>query len=144
MTNINKQRLLNNLMEMDYSSTRAKSKLSKMEAWFNSLPQTIILFRVLHVKSENSINKSQIGSHFGANKQTLIDSRLFVDSGNQKMFLVTVKVDKSEIDVEETFSNRILFPHENEITIKDKGKNCKIVRVEEIKPVEELCDDDWF
>jgi hypothetical protein len=34
--------------------------------------------------------------------------------------------------VSETIENNILYPNEREITVKNKGKNVKIVRIEEI------------
>ena len=35
-------------------------------------------------------------------------------------------------DVEETIKNNILYPNEMEITVKTKGKNVKILRIQEI------------
>jgi hypothetical protein len=76
------------------------------------------------------------------NKQELIDSRSFCDSN---MFLVTVMVNKSDIDVNMTLATRIVYPNENEITVKDKGKNVKIVSTEKIEYVfDSLLDDEDY
>jgi hypothetical protein len=50
----------------------------------------------------------------------------------EKYFIITVKIPKNEINVSETIENNILYPHEREITVKNNGKNVKIVRIEEI------------
>jgi hypothetical protein len=50
----------------------------------------------------------------------------------EKYFIITVKIPKNEINVSETIENNILYPNEREITVKNKGKNVKIVRIEEI------------
>ena len=50
-----------------------------------------------------------------------------------KIFLLTVEVDKTKMDVVETLSNNILFPHEEKITLKNKGRGVKILSVTEIK-----------
>ena len=50
----------------------------------------------------------------------------------EKYYLITAKIPKKEVDLEETIKNNILYPNEMEITVKNKGKNVKIVKIEEI------------
>jgi hypothetical protein len=43
-----------------------------------------------------------------------------------------VSAEKLMVDVMETLSNNILYPHEEEITLKNKGVGVKIINVEEL------------
>jgi hypothetical protein len=139
---IDTEKLTSNLMLMEYKESDCAKEIKRLLNWFDSLPETIKLYRVLVVKSQKDINYSAIGSHFGMNKQELIDSRSFCDSN---MFLVTVMVNKSDIDVNMTLATRIVYPNENEITVKDKGKNVKIVSTEKIEYVfDSLLDDEDY
>jgi hypothetical protein len=36
------------------------------------------------------------------------------------------------VDVRDTLRHRVLFPHENEITLQDKGKGVEIISIQEI------------
>jgi hypothetical protein len=45
---------------------------------------------------------------------------------------LTVEVDKTKMDVLQTLSNNILYPHEEEITLKNKGKGAQIINIEEL------------
>lgn len=49
-----------------------------------------------------------------------------------KTFLLSVIANKSQIDKKETLNNRAIFPHENEITLKNKGKGVKIISIKEL------------
>ena len=43
-----------------------------------------------------------------------------------------VEIPKSEIDIEEIIKNSILYLNDLEITVKNKGKNVKILKIQEI------------
>jgi mRNA-degrading endonuclease RelE of RelBE toxin-antitoxin system len=112
--------------EFDDNSIKnsVKSELDK-------LPENITLYRVLYVKNEGDINKKQPGSHYVMKKRDLERSHYQKSHvGGGEPLLITVKANKSMIDREETIKNRINYPHENEITLKNKGLGAKIIKIE--------------
>jgi hypothetical protein len=50
----------------------------------------------------------------------------------EKYYLVSVLSPKKLIDINQTIINNILYPNEQEITLKKKGKGVKIVSIKEI------------
>jgi len=96
-----------------------------------SLPDVITLFRVIYVENENDINRNQPGSHYVLKKRDLESSHYQGSHvGGGEPLLLTVKANKSLIDFNETIKNRINYPHEKEITLKNKGLGAKITKVE--------------
>ncbi len=129
---------------MDYSEKAAKVELEKLITWFEKLPNKLVAYRVLNTKSKTDINTNEIGSHFGMNKQMLLDSRGYVDNYQTNVYLVTAVIEKSQINIQETLSNRILYPHENEITVNNKGKNVLIKNIEKVELLfEEFFEDEF-
>jgi hypothetical protein len=61
-----------------------------------------------------------------------VNSHQFATGVGDKTFLLSVIANKSQIDKKETLNNRALFPHENEITLKNKGKGVKIISIKEL------------
>jgi hypothetical protein len=103
----------------------------------NSLPKTLRLYRIVCSDDIVNINKEYVGSHYSLNKNNLVKNHYGRGSiqgscMGDKVFLVTVDVDKTNMDVLETLSNNILFPHEEEITLKNKGLGSKIINLEEL------------
>ena len=77
-----------------------------------------------------------MGSHYSQDRTDLINNHydrgsIYGDMG-EHAYLITVKVPKSEVDVMETLNNNILYPHEKEITLKDKGRGAQYLDVEKI------------
>jgi hypothetical protein len=66
------------------------------------------------------------------NRKELVKSHQFATGVGDKTFLLSVIANKSQIDNKETLNNRVLYPHENEITLKNKGKGVKIVNIKEL------------
>jgi hypothetical protein len=89
-------------------------------------------YRILRVNDKKDINLDKIGSHFGENKVELLSNHSFCTGCGEKYFLITAKIPKKEVDLQEMLKNNILYPNEMEITVKNKGKNVKIVKIEEI------------
>ena len=46
--------------------------------------------------------------------------------------LLTVKIKKDQIDIFNTLHNNIMYPHEQEITLKNKGKGSELIDVSQI------------
>ena len=129
--------LLLDYENMGYDEESAKDDLIDLVSYLNSLPKTLRLYRIICSDDMVNINKEYVGSHYSLNKNNLVKNHYGRGSiqgscmGN-KVFLVTVDVDKTNMDVLETLSNNILFPHEEEITLTNKGLGSKIINLEEL------------
>lgn len=130
---INKKRLISNLKTMGITGEDAKSELDSLIDYVKDLPENIKLYRILSVDSKEDINTKELGSHYSTSKKDLLDSHSYVEGYGENYYLVTVEVDKKLIDIEETISNRILYPNEQEITLKNKGKGVEIIKIQKIK-----------
>ena len=131
---INKERYFSLLKrEMDYDEEEAKEVLNDIIDSVKSLPEEIKLFRIIHVDNEEDINTEQLGSHYSTNKKDLLNSHSFADGVGDQSFLITILTPKKLVDVGETVYNNVLYPHENEVTLKNKGKGVKIVSIKKIR-----------
>jgi archaellum component FlaF (FlaF/FlaG flagellin family) len=129
---IDKKALISALKSMDYSEKEAKNELKHHLERVKNLPKTLTGYRILVVNDEKDINLDEIGSHFSENKVELLSNHSFCTGCGKKYYLITAKIPKKEVDLEEMIKNNILYPNEHEITVKNKGKNVKIVKIEEI------------
>ena len=84
------------------------------------------------VNDKKDINLDEIGSHFSSNRSELLSNHSFCTGCGEKYYLITAEIPKNEVDIEETIKNNILYPNEMEITVKNKGKNVKILKIQEI------------
>jgi hypothetical protein len=46
---------------------------------------------------------------------------------------MTVRANKELIDVNSTIHNNILYPNENEVTLKNRGKGVEILSIKKLK-----------
>ena len=130
---VNDSFLIKQLMtHMHFTLDEAKDELKYLHQWFKSLPDELKLYRIILADNKNDINFKQPGSHYSTNKRDLMNSHYFTTGVGSKTFLLTVLADKSLVDKEETFNNRVLYPNENEITLKNKGKGVKIINIKEL------------
>jgi hypothetical protein len=129
---IDEKTLISALKSMDYSEKDAKNELKYHLERVKNLPKTLTGYRILVVDDEKDINLDEIGSHFSENKVELLSNHSFCTGCGEKYYLITAKIPKNEVDLQETLHNNILYPNEHEITVKNKGKNVKIVKIEEI------------
>ena len=130
---VNKKRLLKLLTtDMGMDKSDAEKELEYHLEKVKNLPDELTLYRVLNVDKKENINKEQLGSHYSDKKKDLMSSHYFVDGGKENYFLVTVKAKKSMVDVMATLENNILYPNENEVTLKNKGKGVDIISIRKI------------
>ena len=47
--------------------------------------------------------------------------------------MLTVLADRELVDIDETIVNNILYPNEEEITLKHKGKGSKVTKIKKIR-----------
>ena len=129
---ISKKTLISTLKSMDFSQKETENEVEYYLKWAKNLPKTQKGYRILVVDDEKDINLDEIGSHFSKNRQELLSNHSFCTGCGEKYFLITAEIPKKEVDIEETIKNNILYPNEMEITVKNKGKNVKILRIQEI------------
>jgi len=147
------QRILNEQITLSHADTElmydaykqmgiddewAEYDLSELLKWLNNLPETIILYRLIYVDEERDIDKEELGAHYSHIKKDLLHnhhSRGSIYSNSEmgeNALLLTVKIKKDQIDIFNTLHNNILYPHEQEITLKNKGKGSELIDVSEL------------
>lgn len=129
---IDKKTLISALKTMDFDEKEAKNELKYHLNRVKNLPKTLTGYRILVVDDEKDINLDEIGTHFSENRQELLQNHSFCTGCGAKYYLITAKIPKNEVDLQETLRNNILYPNEHEISVKNKGKNVKIVKIQEI------------
>jgi hypothetical protein len=90
------------------------------------------LYRFVFADSEDEIDTQYPGSHYSMNKQNLVDSHyqsLRDSSYGDNPFLIKVKAQKQMIDFYESIKNNILYPNEEEITLKNKGFGVDVIEI---------------
>lgn len=122
---------------MDIPQEMAAEELGELITWVKDLPEILFLYRVLYLDDKNQINYDELGSHYSQDRTDLINNHydrgsIYGHAEGEDAYLITVKVPKSEVDVMETLNNNILYPHEKEITLKDKGRAAQYLDVEKI------------
>jgi len=122
--------------QMGLSNEWAIEDLQSLLEWLNGLPDTITLYRLLYVDEDIDIDKEELGTHYSHIKKDLLHnhhSKGSIYGGNWGYpILITVEVKKGQIDIFNTLHNNILYPHEQEITLKDKGRGAKLIDVSEV------------
>lgn len=84
------------------------------------------------LNDKKNINLDEIGSHFSKNRSELLSNHSFCTGFGEKYYLITAEIPKNKVDIEETIKNNMLYPNEMGITVKNKGKNVKIFKIQEI------------
>ena len=131
---INKERCLTLLTrDMGYDKTEAKEALDSIISNVKNLPEEIKLYRLIKVDDKKDINIDEPGVHYSLNKKDLLSSHSFADGHGDTAYLITVLSPKKLVDTDETIHNNILYPHEQEVTLKNKGKGVKIVSIRKFK-----------
>ena len=127
-----------------YIKNKLRESINKADVlnYIKSLPETIKLYRVVFLEKESDLDTTYPGSHYVLSKNTLLSSHSDVphSGAKGKPYLLTVKAPKGLIDVKTTVSNRIAYPHEQEITLLDKGKGTSIIKIEPFKANDEFGD----
>ena len=129
--------LLQSFGDMGTPPEIASEELGELITWVKDLPEELFLYRVLYLDDGNQINYDELGSHYSQDRTDLINNHynrgsIYGHRQGEETYLITVKVPKSEVDVMETLNNNILYPHEKEITLKDKGRGAKYLDIEKI------------
>jgi len=136
LTEDNTDNLLGYLYEMGFENDDAMYELNNITDFYDNLPNTLILYRIVFSDSEDEIDTQYPGNHYSMNKKNLTDSHygsLRDSSYGSKPFVIKVKVQKQLIDFYESIKNNILYPNEEEITLKNKGFGADIIEIMPVK-----------
>lgn len=129
---VNRKKMLNHFEVMGIHKDEAEEKLDSLINYIKNLSDPVKLYRILVVDSKEDINTEELGSHYSTDRRDLISSHSYLTGSGEKYFLVSVKAPKKLIDINETISNNILYPNENEITLKKNGRGVEIVSIRKL------------
>lgn len=130
---IDKQYLLSKLYEMGFDEESAEDELEYLINYLYELPDLIELYRIISVDNKKDIDIKKPGSHYSTSKKDLLKSYSFCTGCGDEIYLLTVESPKELIDISQTLANRILYPNEQEITLKNKGSGVNAVSIKKIK-----------
>lgn len=118
--------------QMDINPEDVQSEIQSLKHWYKSLPKRLTLYRIVFADDVRDIITDQPGSHYAMDRKELMSSHGWLDGYGDKKYLITVHAKKGMVDVKDTLRNRVLYPHENEITLQDKGEGVEIISIQEI------------
>ena len=120
------------ITHMDVNPEDVQSEIQSLKHWYRTLPKRLTLYRIIFADDVNDINTDEPGSHYAMDRKQLMSSHGWLDGYGDNKYLLTIHAKKGQVDVRDTLKNRVLFPHENEITLKDKGEGVEIISIQEI------------
>jgi hypothetical protein len=129
---IDKKEMMKHFQTMGIHKDEAEERLDDLIYYIKNLPDPVKLYRILMVEDKENIDTDELGSHYSTNKRDLLSSHSYLTGTGEKYYLVSVLSPKKLIDINQTIINNILYPNEQEITLKKKGKGVKIVSIKEI------------
>jgi hypothetical protein len=112
-------------------SEMSQELLNNLKYTLKRLPSTVTLYRVVFLKSKEDLNQMELGSHYVLDKNDLDGSHYSGSKygANGSPFILQVKVSKNDIDYNTTIITNMKYPHEKEITLKNKGQNAKLINI---------------
>ncbi len=117
---------------MDVNPEDVKSEIESLKHWYKTLPKKMTLYRIVCADFSKDVNLDEPGSHYALDRKELMSSHGYLQGYGEHKYLITVHAKKSQMDVQDTLHNRVLYPHENEITLKDKGKSVEVQSLQKI------------
>jgi hypothetical protein len=131
----NTDNLLGYLYEMGFDNDDALYQLNDITDFYDNLPETLTLYRVVFAGSKDEIDTQYPGSHYATNKNDLLDSHytsLRGSSYGDNCYVIKVKSQKQLIDNYESIKNNILYPNEQEVTLKNKGFGVDVIEIMQV------------
>jgi len=126
--------------ETNYEGFNSDEEAIEYLDWFfeliDKLPSSIKLYRILQADKKSDINKQSLGIHFTDNKDNFDDGFLQSlgfsrsDIQDRNFYIVTIKIDKNQIDFKTTITTRLSHPYEDEYTL-NKNAVYTIINVEQ-------------
>jgi hypothetical protein len=119
--------------DMGYNEEDVNEVLDEIIDSIKNLPDPIKLYRIIKVDNEKNINKEELGNHYSLDRDELLNSHTYADGYGDESYLITVSAPKNIIDFQNTLHNNILYPNENEVTLKNKGKGTTLLSIKKIR-----------
>jgi len=132
LTEDNTDNLLGYLYEMGFENDDAMYELNNITDYYDNLPETLTLYRIVFADTEEEVDTQYPGPQYVMNYKNLLDSHygsLRNSSYGSEPFIIKVKAQKQLIDFYESIKNNILYPNEEEITLKNKGFGADIIEI---------------
>jgi len=117
---------------MNDNIDEAVERVLEIKNHLKGLPNKVKLYRIVVVDGVEEIDLIEPGSHYTLSREQLIGSYNILTGVGMEYYLLTVLADRELIDVDSTIINNILYPNEEEITLKNKGKGSKVVKIERV------------
>jgi len=117
---------------MDVNPEDVKSEIESLKHWYKTLPKKMTLYRIVFADFPKDVNLDGPGSHYALDRKELMSSHGYLQGYGEHKYLITVHAKKSQMDVQDTLQNRVLYPHENEVTLKEKGKGVEVQSLQKI------------
>jgi hypothetical protein len=117
---------------MDVNPEDVQSEIESLKHWYKTLPKKMTLYRIVFADFPKDVNLDEPGSHYALDRKELMSSHGYLQGYGEHKYLITVHAKKSQMDVQDTLHNRVLYPHENEVTLKGKGKGVEIQSLQKI------------
>lgn len=97
------------------------------------IPDEIILYKIVYLKSKNDFDKQKLNVHYFASHEDVENIKGILDGAeyNGKPYLLTVKTKKNNIDIEQTIRQNLLYQFEYETTLKSNSV-IEIISLEKI------------
>lgn len=98
------------------------------------IPDEIELMKIIYLRSEQDLDKEKLNVHYFANPEDIENMKNQLNGADYEgePYLLTIKTNKHNIDVDATLRNNLLFQFEYETTLKPKS-NVKIIKIERLK-----------
>lgn len=123
-------------------------KLTHFPDGLAKIPSEMTLYRVLLIRRGKVIDEKEIGRHFVADTKVIysenwlesigiFDMVDWDDETSQQLWLLVCKVAKSNLDLHETVKNRLIYPDEQEFTLKSPTG----IRVVDKIPIDDILID---
>jgi hypothetical protein len=137
--NITKEELKDFIVKEGYSSEINETEDEILDRIWNNIQlikSNDLFYRVVSVKDKEDIDLNNLGRHYTTSIDRIDDmflNEIGIDE-DETFYLITVKLNKDDIDVEGTIKKGLEWSHEDEVLLKSGYDSNKI----EVKEIREL------
>lgn len=101
---------------------------------YSEIPDEIELMKIIYLRYEQDLDNENLNIHYFANSEDIENIKNQLNGADYagEPYLLTVRTNKQNIDVEATLRNNLLYQFEYETTLKPKS-DVKIIKIERLK-----------
>ena len=101
---------------------------------YSEIPDEIELMKIIYLRYEQDLDNENLNIHYFANSEDIENIKNQLNGADYagEPYLITVRTNKQNIDVEATLRNNLLYQFEYETTLKPKS-DVKIIKIERLK-----------